>query len=228
MRTPPQVVAVERSRRIRQVRKGHDGGTWRYTTKGETQYGIGPSRSKHLDITNAHDVKDENGFRSHVIEHHGWYLDDVFQDETIHGAVLALPHGRFLSGYEDPFNDGMYIWSDEIFEGKRAHIEAARRADRIAEIYAEHEREYQTLRHAAEDWAHLGEQLTETRARIRALIKAVWPDGDAALYRVLSDALCKRQKLIRERAKIWRDNEHIESPIWNPGLSWKEAIAEAA
>lgn len=72
------------------------------------------------------------------LKHTGWYCDE-FQDQTIHGIVIYLPHGKFLAGWS--MGAGMAsayegtIYTDET--------EAAREADQLAEETAENEREYQ-------------------------------------------------------------------------------------
>lgn len=72
------------------------------------------------------------------INHRGWFTDnDGFAKAR--GIVAALPHGRFLAGYE---------WSDN---GERVYFltiesdlrDAIRAADYYAEQFAEAEREYQ-------------------------------------------------------------------------------------
>lgn len=79
------------------------------------------------------------------IRHQGWYVEDEpFQDETTVGVVYRLPSGRgFIAGCTDPWNrekDGRGPCLLEI-EAIAEEREAALRADRIAEIYAEHCRE---------------------------------------------------------------------------------------
>lgn len=76
------------------------------------------------------------------LRHKGWFVDE-FQDEVYRGAVLQLParsgKTQYLAGYADPNNVGAYLVEFDIIEDER---EAARRADRIAEIFAESEREH--------------------------------------------------------------------------------------
>lgn len=72
------------------------------------------------------------------IRHKGWFCDP-YQDETIRGLVVLLPHGRYLAGWS--MGEGMasevggYIYTDIK--------EAARAADQCAEYAAERERDYQ-------------------------------------------------------------------------------------
>lgn len=72
------------------------------------------------------------------IRHKGWY-SDAWQDQTIRGIVIRLPHGRFLAGWSMGIGlasscDGT-IYTDEI--------EAAHAADECARVAAERERDYQ-------------------------------------------------------------------------------------
>jgi hypothetical protein len=72
------------------------------------------------------------------LNHTGWFADN-FQDQTIFGIVIFLPHGRFLAGWS--MGEGMASSYDgEIYTDAE---EAARAADSLAEDAAEAEREYQ-------------------------------------------------------------------------------------
>lgn len=69
------------------------------------------------------------------VNHKGWYISDIHQDETTRGIVFRLPNNRgFVAGCTDPFNDGPCILEFESIEDE---ICAALRADRIAQLYAE-------------------------------------------------------------------------------------------
>lgn len=71
----------------------------------------------------------------------GWYLDREFMDETVHGVVYQLPHGRFIAGYADPHNDGPACLDVTTIHDNES--DAERMADEHARIMAEHESEYQ-------------------------------------------------------------------------------------
>ena len=72
-----------------------------------------------------------------IIKHTGWYYDG-FHDETIYGLVYRLPSGRgFLAGATLGKNMATVIERHVITD----EIEAASTADRIAELWAEKERE---------------------------------------------------------------------------------------
>lgn len=82
------------------------------------------------------------------LRHTGWFLDQEFQEETTHGLVFMLSHNRFLAAGSDGVSgndDAAYFETDEagnpvIYDDKE---DAARNADRLAELYAEAESEYQ-------------------------------------------------------------------------------------
>lgn len=72
------------------------------------------------------------------LDHTGWFCDD-FPDQTIHGIVIYLPHGKFLAGWS--MGEGMASnYDGDIYDDE---TEAAHVADQIAEIAAENAREYQ-------------------------------------------------------------------------------------
>jgi hypothetical protein len=72
------------------------------------------------------------------IRHKGWYCDE-YQDQTIRGIVILLPHGRYLAGWS--MGEGMASAVDSTLYTDA--VEAAHAADEEARIAAEREREYQ-------------------------------------------------------------------------------------
>lgn len=106
------------------------------------------------------------------IRHKGWFLSDVFQDETARGVVFAISHGRFMAGIANPYEfddkamDGpCVVCVDEVFDSE---TDAALRADWLAERYAEDAREddaKQRAEDAAVDAAIEAEQRAEWEAR---------------------------------------------------------------
>jgi hypothetical protein len=73
------------------------------------------------------------------IDYNGWYTNEFF-DETLRGIVYKLPGRRgYLAGYADPHNRGAACLAIEAIDDID---DAARTADRIAELVAESEREY--------------------------------------------------------------------------------------
>lgn len=74
------------------------------------------------------------------INHRGWYSDDFGDNDLIRGVVFRLPKSRgYLIGWS--MGEGMASCLEyDIFDDEQ---DAARSADRLAEIVAEREREYQ-------------------------------------------------------------------------------------
>lgn len=108
----------------------------------------------------AHEIAAAEGRR---MDHTGWYLDPWGDGETATGYVLQLPGAdrepRYVPAIADPYNDDAFIVDFHDIGAEK--VEAARAADRMAERYAEGERDYQT-KDAAERAAE------EARAEIAA------------------------------------------------------------
>lgn len=79
-------------------------------------------------------------------DHTGYYTDTDYS-ETARGIVARLTHGRFIAGYEWSSN-GERVYFAEVFDDER---EAARSADRQAEIFADQSREDSAKYYAARD-----------------------------------------------------------------------------
>lgn len=80
------------------------------------------------------------------IRHTGWWCDDDGDGWKLRGLVIALSHGRWLAGWSmgeglASFVEARVVWNPR---------EAARLADRLAELAAEEEREHQAAREAGE------------------------------------------------------------------------------
>lgn len=111
---------------------------------------------------------------SSYIDHKGWFTDSEFQDETLRGVVYALPHRRgYLAGYADPDNVVAAALEFSIIEDES---DAARRADGIAEIAAEAERDYRDaesrLRRAREDMHNARDDVVGAIEEVRQLREA--------------------------------------------------------
>lgn len=106
-----------------------------------------------------------DGISGAGIRRKGWFCDD-FGGETIRGIVVRLTHGRMLAGWSMGEGMASSIECDEVFTDE---IEAARRADGLAESVAEKEREYQTRWRAAQE---LSDAAQEAQERIRRLWSA--------------------------------------------------------
>ncbi len=139
--------------------------------------------------------RDALGHSSRLIDHTGWFLDSEFQDETARGVVYQLPGrngcARYVAGVATSCNTSAENWKagNEAMDGASfelgaiieaesgdddsAKMEAAKQADRLAEIYAEHEREYQEAFRAGDEWRELGDSIKSDRSAILDLIAQI-------------------------------------------------------
>jgi hypothetical protein len=93
------------------------------------------------------------------IKHTGWFCDD-YQDQTIRGLVLALPHGRgWLAGWS--MGEGMA--SEVSYYVYGSELSAAYGADSMAEHAADSEREYQAKEEAKRDAEEAEAEAIEAR-----------------------------------------------------------------
>lgn len=110
------------------------------------------------------------------VDHTGWHLDPLGDGETVHGVVIQLPgrsgFARFVPAVSDPCNDDCYLVDfHDLYDAPGddtddAVRDCAHAADRLAELYAERERDYQT-----EEGARI--RIEEARERIAAERKEV-------------------------------------------------------
>lgn len=115
----------------------------------------------------ARSIKFCDHIATRAIRHKGWFVSDIFQDETARGVVFAISHGRFMAGIADPYNfddkamaGPCVVCVDEVFDDE---TDAALRADSLAERFAEDAREYDAKQRAemdAEDAARETEEVT--------------------------------------------------------------------
>jgi hypothetical protein len=147
------------------------------------------------------------------IHHTGWFLDDLFQDETVHGEVYQLPardgKEQYVPAVNDPYNpDCACVDFSSITDDKE---QAARWSDQMAEHWAEREREYQAKERIKQRLEEIEEEIKseytdfrrisrEIRANcdkvqgvqiVRELVREKWKRTKAAIH-----------KLRRERDKI--------------------------
>ena len=121
------------------------------------------------------------------IAHRGWYTSEDCH-QTIRGIVARLPKGRgFLAGWT--MGESMASELENTIHCDE--VQAARAADRIAEMVAEKEREYRERedeRQRLEDeMADAARELDEKRVEARALISDIRESK-------LSPGLCERMK----------------------------------
>jgi hypothetical protein len=128
---------------------------------------------RHLRwIDNPQDGLRRVGYADEVtrIDHRGWFTNE-FQDEVYRGIVYRLPtrsNGEhlFAYGYDDPNTGGAFLCFDLDAIDEQ---QAARYADRLAELYAEQEREYQEKWQAARRVEEARERIAAARAEHGAL-----------------------------------------------------------
>ena len=116
------------------------------------------------------------------IQHKGWYTDPDGFGEVYRGAVWQLParggQCLYVAGFADPCNEGAaFIDFEPIYgEPDDAGLDfyAALRADEIARIHAEREREYQEKWRAAQRVRDLLADICDARREHTALIRAIW------------------------------------------------------
>lgn len=144
--------------------------------------------------------------------HTGWFTDeDGGNGELARGVVYLLPHGRLIAGVVDPFNSDKDGQGPCIFDvDERGNLtlyddeqEAARAADRLAELYAESEREhdarFQRERQLEEQRDEAQQELDSKRQDVRALLAEIRDSR-------LSPGLCERL-----RAQVKRDRSRMHS-----------------
>ncbi len=136
------------------------------------------------------------------VQHTGWYTDDDGQMETLRGIVFRLPHSRgLIAGYADPHNDGAAFVELRLTD-KDDETGAAHAADRIAELAAEEERDYQRAWRAGQRYRDLEDEISIMRKACLQLIhesKKLCASITTTDFEALKDA-------IRERIEHYRDN----------------------
>lgn len=160
------------------------------------------------------------------LDHTGYFTDN-YQEETVWGMVYQLParHGkpRYVPGVNDPNNeDSACLDFSELYEDKE---DAARDADRMAEVWAEDEREYKEDAETKREelTADIHQAYADMRATIRQLRNTVvqepcdremgdnWKEASKLpIVRELVKAEWRRfkaavSKLRKQRAKIERE-----------------------
>jgi len=167
---------------------------------------------------------------SRAFSHSGWYADN-FQSELYRGVVYQLPAARrgdkgererYVYGYADPNNDGAALLAFSIESDK---LEAARAADRLAELAAEESREHQEAFQAGNRAAELAQERQELTAKVRALLRELAsacdrlgdvPHIKLALRDSIRRALAAREKARRERERLRNDYADCR---WKPELA---------
>lgn len=114
------------------------------------------------------------------LRHRGWFVDDN-EDEVYRGAVYRLPHGRFVAGFPDPYNDGPAFVELETTDDEQT---AARWADDLARIMAEENREWSRASSARIDHDQMGADMAVHRRGFLKLreLKRLDANGNAETY----------------------------------------------
>ena len=103
---------------------------------------------------------------SRRVDHRGWYtVDDGWDNNTLAGYVLLLPHGRFIPGSKDW--GGVTLYPTETYDDP---VDCAAAADRHAEIAAEKERDYQRARDAGREAGEANEQARAIRREVLSIL----------------------------------------------------------
>lgn len=186
------------------------------------------------------------------LDHTGWFLfPDGDPAELARGCVYQLParNGRPLyveairtgeetrGGWRDMGEEGAaLIFPRELYRGdvgeadaSRACLEAARGADREAELYAEKEREYQEAWRAGADCAQAEEEAKAERDSARELVREL-----RTFYRSgfkLPPAACATIRAglrahIRDASKAAAKARELRND-WATLSGWRSHLAEA-
>jgi hypothetical protein len=153
--------------------------------------------SKGLRFIGAsHDILD--------LRHRGWFLDNDFQDESVHGVVYQMPardgQPQYVPGVSDPHKDDCAVLDfHSLTSDKR---DAARWADQMAERYAEDERTWREKQAIEDRKEQIAEEMktlyTEFRRVSREIREA---NGNVRLVPVVKE-------LVRERWRTTKEQLH--------------------
>lgn len=142
--------------------------------------------------------------------HTGWFTDDD-QTEKYRGVVYQLPsrgEPLYAYGYADPDNEDCALL---CFDGENDKEDAARAADRFAEIFAEHERDYREAWQAGRRVEAINEEIVESRTNVLKIGAEMREGRKAGLYLPTACEALRRdvarayrfiQKLRKERDEL--------------------------
>jgi hypothetical protein len=151
----------------------------------------------------AHDIARAEGYR---LDHTGWYLDDDGMGETCWSVVYQLParNGelQYVPGHATSYNDnGACLDFSDIKTELRDAVYAS---DRLAERYAEVEREYQRVESAKMRIEDITEEIKSAYADCRALcneIRASGVEGVAVVRKLIRAEACRVRRSVRKAYK---------------------------
>jgi hypothetical protein len=165
----------------------------------------------------AHDIARAEGYyRS--IDHTGWYTRFEDYNEKTCGVVFQLParngKPRYVAGFSDPANkinerSSASVSFDQFYDDK---MDAARAADRLAELMAEESCEYDEAWQAGSHYADLAREVATLRKEALELIQEAkqaagimrnaFPALCSAIRASIQGTLAEIQELRKERAKL--------------------------
>lgn len=160
------------------------------------------------------------------LRHKGWFTDNDGMGEVLRGAVWQLPardgQAQYVYGYADPCNHNCaYI----VFNPVTCEIDAAYAGDRMAELAAEKEREYQESWQAGKSFACAGDDLKTVRADTIALISAIRKERQRGAPSVICDALrSKVREYVREAQKL---RERRAALLDDYSAAWRKDLRAA-
>lgn len=146
------------------------------------------------------------------INHKGWYTDENgYSGEVLRGIVYRLParHGKtlFVCGYADPYNDNAACLETVSVE---TEIDAAHRADHIAQHEAEKQKVWNAAFHAGSRYSDIREEISNARNSAIELIKAIRQHRGQSVETVICQTL--RQHVaswLRDIAKLKKERTEI-------------------
>lgn len=160
--------------------------------------------------------------------HTGWHLDPLGDGDTVHGVIIQLPgrsgFARFVPAVSDPCNDDCYavdfsdVYTAPGDDTDDAVRDCAHAADRLAELYAEREREYQTEEGARIRIEEARERIKSERAEAHALAAEMREHAGHA-----APAICKelRRAMAAHRATVRAAIKEIRR-LTDAPWSWTE------
>lgn len=195
-------------------------GNWYKQDNGDRVYLCDEWPAGWRDLGDCHDVARGEGSR--CVEHTGWYADHYYHALII-GRVLQLParNGRpqyVPAVYCDEW-DGVTIHLGDICDSK---IDAAMRADHLAELWAEECREDDARQAAESESEELLSEIKQTRQEALALLREMRPlrkagDGSPAICNALRarlETLLEDIRTNRDRIAALSENYWLAVEGW--------------
>jgi hypothetical protein len=160
----------------------------------------------------AHDIARAEGYR---LDHTGWYLDDDGMGETCWGVVYQLParNGelQYVPGHATSYDDGGACLD---FSNIKSELrDAVYASDRLAERYAEVEREYQRVESAKMRIEDITAEIKDAYAACRDLcneIRASGVDQVAVVRKLIRAEVCRVRRSVR---KLYKERAELRAQI---------------